>query len=93
MTLALTCFGYQVFKTYCNEDYDRRNEEVDPVASSAEYELEKRVEKLELLPVELEKGEQQDDSITKETSMFFLSNTRSILLTFYFFSQFWLRTL
>ncbi|XP_045082350.1 neurabin-1 [Coregonus clupeaformis] len=46
-----------VFNTYCNEDYDRRNEEVDPVASSAEYELEKRVEKLELFPVELEKDE------------------------------------
>ncbi|CAL8275222.1 unnamed protein product [Lota lota] len=44
-----------VFTTYSNEDYDRRNEDVDPMAASAEYELEKRVEKLELFPVELEK--------------------------------------
>lgn len=45
-----------MFATYPNEDYDRRNEDVDPMAASAEYELEKRVERLELFPVELEKG-------------------------------------
>lgn len=47
----------QVFATYPNEDYDRRNEDVDPMAASAEYELEKRVERLDLFPVELEKGQ------------------------------------
>nr|XP_028606939.1 neurabin-1 isoform X6 [Podarcis muralis] len=55
--IKFSCAPIKVFHTYSNEDYDRRNDEVDPVAASAEYELEKRVEKLELFPAELEKDE------------------------------------
>lgn len=44
--------------TYAKEDYQRRGEGIDPLAATAQYELEKRIAKMDTIDIKVEKAQE-----------------------------------
>lgn len=57
----------KVFSTHAVEDYDRRNDDIDPVAASAEYEIEKSKEREGL-------QDSDEDDLSKASEALFIQN-------------------
>ena len=49
----------EVVYTYGPIEYDRANADIDPLTSSAEWELEKRVDSMDIFSVDLHKGKNE----------------------------------
>ncbi|XP_059199763.1 neurabin-1-like [Centropristis striata] len=56
--VRFTSAKIKVYSMYSNAEYDRHNEDIDPVSASAEFELEKRVDRMDVFPAEIEKGDE-----------------------------------
>ena len=50
------CFVSQMYQAHSAEEYNRRNEDINPLAAQAEYELEKRIEKMDQFEVKIDKS-------------------------------------